>query len=476
MPCLSALQLKNSNLPSVFRVQCDFKKFDPYRPQNTLEDDSKVGTAFIIHARHRAVLLATAYHVVSQSIRITVSSSLLPDGQEHEVHLIGMNPLLDIALLKLDDENGCLKGREISMANEPLDHTGSPLKVVGYAGAFLSHSTTTGTVSGRTATRVQTEAVINRGNSGGPVLNEDGFLVGIVTSGIDTMQNTNFFTGLREIRASFARIYNQYKTAGPSPVVDLGYQWNATFQAVDGKAADRCGALVTGVSYPKQTGLKKGDIVVSVQSPHGVEEQLPVDAKMRVQHTASWKSDRLAFQTLPDMSMSGKKVIPWNVVVYREGKEVNVEVILSPSSLESRHIFPECRTDLKYVALGGMTFMNLSSSHEDLFYRLHGDLPEVEVDSLPVITHVASGCPFENARVGEVPVGMEFSDGKSFGVKSLRDMGNLVERRNAIPVRIFFRSGRRVGATKEAILHFEGPLKGEKRGYHLVTFPKSARI
>ena len=116
---------------------------------------------------------------------------------------------------------------------------------------------------------------------------------------------------------------------------------------------------------PPTTRVFGGDILMSVQSPDG-ETQLRLDAQMRVQHTPSWRSDRLNFEMLPDLSQRIEEVIEWKVVVYREGKQQTVDIELAPSSLEGRHLFPECRKDLRYVTLGGMTFMNLSRSQEEL--------------------------------------------------------------------------------------------------------------
>ena len=88
-----------------------------------------------------------------------------------------------------------------------------------------------------------------------------------------------------------------------------------------------------------------------------------------------------------------------------------------------------------------------------------------------MLTHLASGCPFDGAAEGEVPVGVVLSDGQHHRVTTLQSLGSLVSSDN-VPVRITFRSGRRVGATVEDIVHFERELRGETRGYHLVGFPR----
>lgn len=126
--------------------------------------------------------IITNNHVVAQADSIYVR---LFDEREFAAEVIGTDPKTDIAVIKIDGKNLPVVGRGDSdklRVGEFVMAIGSPLS------ANLAHTVTSGIVSAKGRARmgladyedfIQTDAAINRGNSGGALVNLDGELVGI---------------------------------------------------------------------------------------------------------------------------------------------------------------------------------------------------------------------------------------------------------------------------------------------------------
>lgn len=129
--------------------------------------------------------IVTNNHVVKDADRLTVT---LPDGQEREAEVVGQDPDADIAVIKIDPEGLDLKPVRLG--------TSGNLKVGQFAIAMGSPSGLTGSFSYGHITAldredldlpltlrfqkfIQTDAAINLGNSGGPLCNIDGEVIGV---------------------------------------------------------------------------------------------------------------------------------------------------------------------------------------------------------------------------------------------------------------------------------------------------------
>jgi serine protease Do len=135
------------------------------------------GTGFIIDADGS---ILTNEHVIDRAERITVK---LSDGRSFRAHVVGSDPDTDIALIKIDGQAGLpvapLGDSSTLRMGQWVCAIGNPL---GY-----EHTVTVGVVSylGRKLfdasldDYIQTDAAINYGNSGGPLINERGEVIGI---------------------------------------------------------------------------------------------------------------------------------------------------------------------------------------------------------------------------------------------------------------------------------------------------------
>lgn len=125
--------------------------------------------------------IITNFHVVAKSKEdITV---ILKDGSEHKAELVRQNEQLDLALLKVDKSFAT----HFSIPSVKNYAVGDDIFAVGTPKTIeLGQTLSKGIISGeRTNTEVQliqTDASVNGGNSGGPLINENGQLLGVVNS------------------------------------------------------------------------------------------------------------------------------------------------------------------------------------------------------------------------------------------------------------------------------------------------------
>ncbi|MGI9367358.1 MAG: Do family serine endopeptidase [Ruegeria sp.] len=136
-----------------------------------------LGSGFVLD---EAGFIIASNHVVDGADTITVK---LSDDRSFDAEVVGTDPLTDIALLKIDAGEAL---RSVALGDSDQIRVGEDVVAIGNPFG-LSSTVTTGIVSakgrnisdGPYAEFIQTDAAINRGNSGGPLFNMDGEVVGV---------------------------------------------------------------------------------------------------------------------------------------------------------------------------------------------------------------------------------------------------------------------------------------------------------
>lgn len=466
---------------SILRVKCDYRCFIAATPYDGRCDKSKRGTAFLLQLNGTPIIV-TAHHVVSNAVSVTVTSPSLGDGEARPLRIIGFNPYLDIAILT---------GPPEIMALEPfLPQQSSDLRprhkviCVGFAAGTLRTHTTSGTVSGRNDfphNRIQTDTAINPGNSGGPMIDvETRRVIGVVTSGMDNMQTTNFFTPMDEAWQSIRRIITRYSEHG-TVGIDSGFNLNAVVRSVNSAAChgERGGAYVAATD--PDIGLAEGDVILAVETPKlsadSTGKLSSLNAHMRVNVPSIWAYDAIDFRSVFDTLTDIQPSTTMKMLVRRsrgsEQGETLVDVRLSRIEKNSRELFPDCEP-IVYVTFGGLVIQTLSTSHEWAVTGANNgafDKPEMEMTSKPAITHVASGCPFATHGTidlrGCVIKRME-------GATEARDVNTLEEVDRAMreidPSVLILHNGSRVGALANELEEYDTQQVDDalRRGRHSV--------
>jgi serine protease Do len=220
------------------------------------------GSGFVIEGDGE---ILTNYHVIQNAERIMVKFS---DGRNLQARVLGIDPDTDIALIKVDARNlpvARLGDSETLRVGEWVCAIGNPLA--------YEHTVTVGVVSylGRKLfdssldNYIQTDAAINFGNSGGPLINGRGEVVGINSAISQRASNIGFAVPINEARS----ILPQLKTDGR---VARGYL-GVTLSDVDPdlqrslRLTSTRGALVQDVtsgSPGQRAGLRAYDLITGI--------------------------------------------------------------------------------------------------------------------------------------------------------------------------------------------------------------------
>ena len=179
-PDLTRNEIIKKAKPGVVGILCDIVKNEELVKQS-------MGSGFIITDDGYIV---TNHHVINEATKIKV---IMVDGTEYAAELIGSDALTDVAVIKIDDAD--LPAVEIG--NSDILEEGDLVIAIGSpAGIAYAGTSTHGMVSAinrnmkitddfgslqKTMTVIQIDAPINKGNSGGPVLNGRGEVIGVAT-------------------------------------------------------------------------------------------------------------------------------------------------------------------------------------------------------------------------------------------------------------------------------------------------------
>lgn len=175
----------SDELPSIDEVPGQEAPEAPALPDALLPVGS--GSGFIVDTAGRVV---TNAHVVAGASDL---QAVLADGTEVGLELIGSEPLLDVAILQLDLPDGAQVPGILSFADSTTLRPGDEVVAIGNALGAFPNTVSEGTVNGvdrgfpsdsGLSTMIQHDAEIWHGNSGGPLLNLQGQVVGVNTAGI----------------------------------------------------------------------------------------------------------------------------------------------------------------------------------------------------------------------------------------------------------------------------------------------------
>lgn len=268
------------------------------------------GSGVIINANKGYVV--TNNHVITGADKITVK---LEDGREFKAKLVGADPMSDVALIQVENPKDLT---EIKIADSDKLRVGDFTVAIGNPFG-LGQTVTSGIVSalGRSTgntdesyeSYIQTDAAVNRGNSGGPLINLNGELIGINTAiispsggnaGIAFAIPSNMANNLVQQIIEFGEVKRGLLgIKGGELNADLAKAFDVSAQQ---------GAFVSEVmadSAAAKAGLKAGDVITAL---NGQKIRSFAELRAKVATTGAGKEIELTY--------------------LRDGKESNVKVTL----------------------------------------------------------------------------------------------------------------------------------------------------
>ena len=241
-----------------------FKEFN--RP--TERKATALGSGFIID---KEGIIVTNNHVIQGAEDIIVSVN---GSTEYNAKIIGTDPYMDLAVLQIESDEEFIP---VNFGDSDKARIGDWVIAIGNPFGF-GGSVTSGIISSRNRdiglTRyddfIQTDASINQGNSGGPLFNLDGEVIGINTAIIAPGQSGSIGIGFAIPSNPAANIINQLVEFGETKRGWLGVRiQEVTKEIADLENLDKPeGALVASVSENSpadNAGIKAGDIILEFE-------------------------------------------------------------------------------------------------------------------------------------------------------------------------------------------------------------------
>ncbi len=234
---------------------------------------NSLGSGFIVDA---SGIVITNNHVIADADEVTV---ILNDGTRLKAEIVGRDTKIDLAVLKVKPEKPLKAVKfgdsEKLRLGEWVIAIGNPFSLGGTVTAGIVSARNRDINSGPYDNYIQTDASINRGNSGGPLFNLDGDVIGINTA-IISPSGGSIGIGFAVPSKNAAPVIDQLRQFGETRRGWLGVR----IQQVTDDIAESLsikptrGALIAGIDDKgpaKPAGIEPGDVVVKFDG-HDIKE------------------------------------------------------------------------------------------------------------------------------------------------------------------------------------------------------------
>lgn len=328
---ISSVKKVSSAVVSIIYTK-DVRVFNPFL--SPLDDQSETvqqqqggGTGFIITSDG---LIATNRHVAD--VEGATYSVISEDGKKYDAKVISKDPIYDFAILKID-----AKGLStVEFGNSDDLEVGQRVIAVGNTLGEFQNSVTVGVLSGKERTiqasnetgssvqsidnLLQTDAAINEGNSGGPLVNLKGQVIGIntATAAKGQAEGVGFAIPINSLKTAIDSIGKYGKIVRPyigiryatvdKKIAAIKGMKEAKGILIVGDESNTQPAVVSG-SPAEKAGLKEGDVIIRLGNDN-------------IDQSSSFIKLLSNYQPGDEV---GLKVI-------RDGKEIDVKVKLGESS------------------------------------------------------------------------------------------------------------------------------------------------
>lgn len=291
-----------------------------YRQKGTEKQEIGGGTGFIVS--QDGLILTNKHVVLEEEADYTVFTN---DGRKFSARVLAKDPFQDVAVIKIEQEKEVNNKGElvvekfpmVKLGNSDSLEIGQTVIAIGNALGEFRNTVSVGVISGlgRKITAaggdfvetledvIQTDAAINKGNSGGPLLNLKGEVIGINTAMVVGAQSIGFAIPINKAKKDI----EQVKALGKIVYPFLGIRYVLVSEKVKEEynlSVDYGALIVRGGpgepaiwpdSAAQQAGLREGDIVLEFN-----EEKITIDNSLAKIITKYNPGDKVVLRVLRD--------------------------------------------------------------------------------------------------------------------------------------------------------------------------------
>ena len=368
---------------TVVQIFAQVAELDLLQPYKTPAQYGCRGSGFFINELGDII---TNAHVVEQAMAVWIQIPSL-GKRLIDVDIIGICPDRDLALLRVSSVGLALVRNELGLV--PYLALGDSDKVsradevlaIGYPLGQESLKSTTGIISGREKNLIQMSAPINPGSSGGPLLNNNGEVIGINTSGITDAQNIGYSIPSNDLSIILPDLYAMPLVRKPYTGIIQEFATDALTHYLGNPQPG--GSFVIGVvakSPAAEAGINVFDMIYEANG-------YPVD--MYGDMKVPWSEDKISLANYTSRLALGERV---DLVVYRAGQRLQKTLTLNYSDLlPIRRVYPGYEK-IDYEVFGGLVVMELTHNHMKIMSQVAGlaRYTEMKNQTKPVlvITHI----------------------------------------------------------------------------------------
>lgn len=364
------------------------------QPWVSPQQDCVRGTGFFIDSNG---YILTNAHVVDQSVALWIEIPTI-GKRRIAAQLVGICHRVDVALLRIVDKELAelkeLLGEITPLVLGDSDNLfrADEVMALGYP-LQESFKSTIGVISGRQGYLIQTDAPINFGNSGGPLCNEQGEVVGIVVSKTTNADNTGYAIPINTVKVVLEELYQCRLVQRPIFGLIYAYVTQDTVEYLGNPQPGGC--YIVGVeknSLVEKAGLCVGDMLYEIDG-----NAVDIFGQVKVAQC----DDAISICDYAFRVPVGKEI---TLIVYRKGQRLELKFVFTLSERSPvTWVYPGYEP-IDYEIIGGMVIMQLSLDHVQklreqspvlgLFF-----LPEYKQKSQLIITHVFGDALLAQARV-----------------------------------------------------------------------------
>ena len=387
----------------VVQIFSQVTEFNWLQPYQTPMQKMGSGTGFFIDD---AGYLITNAHVVNQAQGLTIQIPSL-GKEQFEVYVVGISFDRDIALLRLKDSDlervTMLLGKisYLPIGDSDKLYRADEVMYQGFPLGQQGLKSTVGVVSGRENMSgrqyIQIDAATNPGCSGGPALNLDGEVVGVLNSGIPGAQNVGYIIPTKELKVVLDDLYHSQDPLIRRPF--LGIAYNSSGNDLNHFLGNKIDGGVYVVAVYKDSvldnvGVKAGDIIYEING-HKIDYYGEI--------SVPWAEDRTSLTEYVSYLSIGQSI---DLVVYRNGKKIEFNFkFVQPKLPAIRFMYPDFEK-IDYEVIGGFVIMQLTLNHVVIMQQAIDDLvsfkdPKNQNESKLLITHILPASLAQRSRVFE---------------------------------------------------------------------------
>jgi serine protease Do len=250
-----------------------------YTPNGTKKQELGSGSGFLISANG---MIVTNRHVVEKTdVDYTI---LLNNGKEYSAVVLARDSILDVALIKISASNLPY----LQFADSDKLEVGESVIAIGNALGEFKNTVSAGVVSGLSRNLsasggggykeflykvIQTDAAINKGNSGGPLLNLKGEVVGINVAIAQGSSNIGFSLPINSVKSVIEQVKKTGKISRPyvgiryvniTPEVEAKLNLSVDYGILVQKGETNNDVAVVPGSPAEKAGIVENDIILSI--------------------------------------------------------------------------------------------------------------------------------------------------------------------------------------------------------------------